>query len=498
MKKAKRTLLQMSLISSELYSFLQRLLGDKHWIVETDKLTPYLQSSTGAKPKQGTLAVVQPSSVIQVQEIVRFCNQHKIAIVPQGGNTGRCHGALPQQDGNIILSLEKLNRIRSIDTVGKTAIVDSGIILDTLNDKLACHDLWFPISLGASGSCHIGGNIATNAGGVNALKYGTTRKSVLGIEAVLADGSLYQHLSPLHKDNRGYAIDQLLIGSEGTLAILTGASLKLISKPSHYVTYFLSSKRLEDLLFVFSKIQQITRDGLSAAEVISRRALTQMREVFSIPKLPLPLDEPWYALFEIDSCREEEQTLSLQHLLQQTMMDLLKQQKITQVLEGQHQTQRQSFWDIREKIVAAPVQLMHKRRFVRSDIAVPIHELTKLFEQIEEKLPSLPGNFLSYPYGHMGDGNIHYNFYTEDHLTDEEFKRYSETLSHFVRDTVLSLEGTFSAEHGIGSLKMNDLMSSLDETHWNLLIKIKKTFDPHQLLNPHTVIPSHCLTKKTT
>jgi FAD/FMN-containing dehydrogenase len=464
---------------------LNRVVGTQNWSRNQETLNPLLTPSTSHKPKGKTYALVTPQSSEQIQHIVTFCAEHKIPITTQGGNTGRCEGALAQHPHGILLSTSKLNNICHIDTTGQTALVEAGVVLDTLNQKLNDHNLFFPIKLGASGSCQIGGNIATNAGGLHALKYGSTRALTLGIEAVMANGELYSHLSPLRKDNRGYAINQLLIGSEGTLGIITKANLKLASKPLETQTYFLASSLVSSLLSLFNTLIQNLEPHICAAEIISFNAIEQAKEAYPHLSFPLP-PSPWYLLLEASSTTPNP---SLAETMQNLLMDALEHQLISDIIKAQNKEQQSRLWQWREYIVSAPAFFKNKRHFFRSDIAVPIHLLPQLFKKVEAELPLLNPAYKSYPYGHMGDGNIHYNIYTPQNLTTQDFLSQNKQVSSFFRDLVLSLGGTFSAEHGIGSLKMEDLRLSVDPCHWNLLKTIKKAFDPFNIMNPHTIIP---------
>ena len=472
------------ILSDNLANSFDSILGKEGWSSDQNVLAPLLTPSTSLSPKGEAMCVVMPSSRPEVEDIVKLCCEHGIAITPQGGNTGRSEGALTQTSNSIILSLARMNKILKIDVQGLCVTLEAGVIVDNLNETLADLGLFFPISLGASGSCHVGGNIATNAGGHNALKHGCTRQQVLGLECVMANGKTYSNLSGLHKDNRGYSIDHLLIGSEGTLGVITAACLKLQIIAKNIASFFLSVESPSSALDILSIVQQSLGSSLCAAEIISQNAIAQMTSVYDT-RLPIDDSAPFYLLLEASSTTTD---YDLSSIMGSSLMQAYEQGLIIDIVEALGEQQRKNLWNIRGKVVQA-ANPRKERRFFRSDIAVPIDKIPKLFELVEKEVSSINPSLKTYPLGHIADGNIHYNMYTDDFLSEKAAEALATTISDFLRDTAHKLGGTFSAEHGIGSVKMRDLRHTLDDTHWQLLKSIKRTFDPNNIMNPNTLIP---------
>ena len=471
-------------LSENLSNSLDSILGTDGWSRDNNVLAPLLTPSTSFSPKGETLCVVMPSSRGEIEDIVKLCRKQNISITPQGGNTGRCEGALPQTSNSIILSLARMNKILDIDREGFSVTLEAGVIVDNLNEILAHQNLFFPISLGASGSCQVGGNIATNAGGLNAMKYGCTRQQVLGLEFVLADGQTYSNLRRLNKDNRGYSIDNLIIGSEGTLGIITAACLRLQSLPKNFATFFMSLESPSKALEILSILRQSVGNRLCAAEIISQNAISQMMEVYNIT-MPIDSSAPFYLLIEASSISVD---YDLSSLTRDSLTRAYEKGLIINIVESLNEGQRKNLWTIREKVVQA-ANPRRGRTFLRSDIAVPVDKIPQLFDLVEKGVSSINPGLKTYPLGHIADGNIHYNMYIDDTLSEVASRKLNTAISDFLRDTAHKLGGTFSAEHGIGSMKMKDLRHTLDDTHWQLLKSIKRAFDPDNIMNPNTIIP---------
>src|SRR6516165_8334992 len=344
---------------------IKKVVGPRGWIADHRDQEPYLVESRGLY-RGATRLVVRPASTAEVAAVVRICAEAKLAIVPQGGNTGLVGGGVPPEDGrNIVLALGRMNRIRAVDPVNFTMTVEAGCILAHLHDAAAEVDRLFPLSLGAEGSCQIGGNLSTNAGGIAVLRYGNTRELVLGVEAVLADGRVWDGLRGLRKDNTGYDLKQLFIGGEGTLGIITAATLKLFPKPRETETAFLGLGRIEDVMTLFAHARAATADQLTAFELIPRAALEMA--LVHIPGTidPLANPHPWYVLLEMGSSETQS---GLRSLLERLLETALEEDLVADGVIAESGTQAKQLWQIREAIVEAQLY----SGSIKHDVSVPV------------------------------------------------------------------------------------------------------------------------------
>ncbi len=409
------------------------------------------------------LAVVRPRNTDEVARVVGFCHEHRVRMVPQGGHTGLVKAALPDSRcPEVVISLERMTRIRHIDPLNFSMALDSGCILEEVKRVAEEHDCFFPLSLGAQGSCQIGGNIATNAGGVNVLRYGMMRELVLGMEVVLPNGEIWNGMEALHKDNRGYNLQQLFIGSEGTLGIVTGAVLKLSPRPEQSQTALLALPTVEAAVQLYAQARRACSDLLSAFELIPRQCLELAFE--AAPQLSDPLDEayPYYVLLELAATGPVDLPGMLEGLLEAGMENEV-------VLDGvlaSSMAQADQLWLIRESMVEG--QLL-RGEHLRTDVSVPISAIAECVEQASEVVATLSPESLVMAYGHIGDGNLHINVLPPAETPAEALPALFEQLEGAIFTVVDGFDGSISAEHGIGRSKQAAYLARLTATERRLL-----------------------------
>ena len=417
--------------------------------------------------------VVQPQSVAAVQAVMKFCHEHRIPVTPQGGNTGLCGAAVPA--GGVLLNLSKLNRIRKLNLADNAITVEAGCILQTVQQAAAEVDRLFPLSLASEGSCQIGGNLACNAGGVNVVRYGTMRDLVLGLEVVLPGGELLTQLQPLHKNTTGYDLRHLFIGSEGTLGIITAATLKLSALPRTVEAAWVGVASIERAVELLTWVQGRFAERLGSFELISRFAL-QLSAEFS--QLNAPLDADWHVLLELtDSVARED--------LGDLLAEFLFEHGFENSVLATTDSQRQDLWTLRENISASQRRLGTS---IKHDIAVPIERVAEFVEQCAPALQQAFPGIEIVVFGHLGDGSLHYNTFLP-HILSNEAYRFEEPVNQIVYQHVLACEGTIAAEHGIGQVKNQWLPAVRSEAEIAIMRAIKAAVDPHQIMNPGKLLP---------
>lgn len=455
-------------------------------IVTTDQdivsayTTDFRRQYTGA-----TSAVLRPRNVEDVQEIVRACAAHHVGLVPQGGNTSYCTAATPNDRGDeLVMTLERMNRLREIDTANLSLTADAGIVLSELQQAASGHDLKLPLALGSQQSCRIGGNLSTNAGGINVVRYGMARDLVLGLEVVLPDGTLYSDLSPLRKNNSGYDVKQLFIGAEGTLGIITGVSLKLVRKPRQTVTAFLAINEIASLASVLAQAQIQTGEAVTSFEYISDSSLRLLLQ--SKPNLRHPLQETsdHYVLLEVATASP---VLNLEDAVSLLLAELFNSGLIKGGTIAASEQQRADFWHLRENIPEAEV---HQGGSVKHDIAVRTSRLASFIERATEIVQETTVDAVLSVYGHVGDGNVHFNIIPPTLADKALFKRHFEAeISSKIYDLAHEMGGTFSAEYGIGRVKQDLLAAYGAKGKLGLMRTIKDSLDPLGIMNPGKVVP---------
>ncbi len=452
---------------------LKSIVGPRGWTDDPVRLEPHLTEWRDAV-RGRTLLMVLPSSTAEVAAIVKACAAAETAIVPQGGNTGMCAGAVPDESGTqVLLNLSRHSRIRAIDSADRTISVDAGCVLEQVQRTAREAGLFFPLSLGAEGSCQIGGNLATNAGGINVLRYGTARSLVLGLEAVLPDGTIWDGIRTLHKDTAGYDIKQIFIGSEGTLGVITGAALRLFSPPQACTTAALSLRHADGAVQLLSELQSALPDRIQAYELISAPAL-RLTERF-VPELSMPFDESghWYVLMEAEVGSEDAR-------LEAVLCSALERKIAHDVVIAKSQAESERLWRLRHSISAAE---KHAGEARKHDISVPVGRIAAFLEQAETALLSRIPDASIVAFGHVGDGNLHYNVTVPDNDPAK-----GDLASRIVYELVAESGGSFSAEHGVGRLKREYLTRYRSATEVDLMRRIKNAIDPNGLMNPGKVL----------
>jgi FAD/FMN-containing dehydrogenase len=459
---------------------LKDLLGPKGWSTDTDILAQHNAEARGKFSGQAEL-ILFPANTDEVAKAVTICAKHDIAVVPQGGNTGRCGGAVAGQK-QVLLNLKRMNKIIEIDARDFTATVEAGAILQNIQDACEKEDLLFPLSLGAEGTCQIGGNLATNAGGLNVIRYGNARDLCLGLEVVLPDGNVWNGLSRLRKDNTGYDLRDLFIGAEGTLGIITKATIKLFARPQHIATAWLAVPSPECAVDVLALARRQTGDAIIAFELLGNFAHDIAISYLPNLKAPLATKTDWHILIELGSSRPND---DLQTLLVDLLSKAVEIGLATDATIAQSDAQRKNLWAIREGI---PEAQGFEGGSIKHDVSVPVSRVPELLERGIKAAQALIPGIRPCPFGHVGDGNIHFNFTQPVVMEKSAYLARWESLNSVIHDIVADLGGSISAEHGIGKLKREELAHYASEEKMKLLRAIKTAIDPDGRLNPGKVV----------
>jgi FAD/FMN-containing dehydrogenase len=424
------------------------------------------------------VAVLRPRSTAEVSAAVRACRKLGLSIVPQGGNTGLVLGGIPDLPASqIVLSLERMTTIRNIDADDFSAVVEAGCILSEVKDAVAEKEMYFPLALGAQGSCRIGGNVSTNAGGINVLRYGMTRELVLGLEVVLPDGSIFNGLSTLRKDNRGIDLKQLFIGAEGTLGIITAVSLKLTPFPDQVATALLGLASLDDAIKLYRRARRDCCDLMSAFEFMPPLAFVLARE--AIPDLPMPIagDYPAYVLMEISGSG----LVDIADLMERFLTGVMEDGLVVDGVIAASQAQARNLWLFREGMNEGQAK---RGPHMRTDISVPLSRLADFVRDAEQAVTGALPDCISVSYGHVGDGNVHLNVLPPSESSPEEAAALIYKAKMVVNQVLDKFDGSISAEHGIGRLKRFDFEQRLDPSRRALLTALKQAIDPSMIMNP--------------
>jgi D-lactate dehydrogenase (cytochrome) len=429
------------------------------------------------------LAVVRPSSTEEVAGIVRLCNQYRVPVVPQGGNTGLVLGSVPDESGNaIVLSLTRMNRVRAIDTINNTMTVESGCILEQVQNDAAAADRLFPLSLAAEGSCTIGGNLSSNAGGTGVLRYGNARELCLGLEVVTPQGEIWNGLSGLRKDNTGYDLRDLFIGAEGTLGIITAAVLKLYPQPKAQLTAFAAMQTPDDALKLLSLAQAQCGATLTGFELMSDFCMQLVAKHFPQMRIPFQQNYPQYVLLELSDNESEHHANAM---LESVISEALEQGIIQDAAVASSIAQSKALWNLREHI---PLAQAEEGKNIKHDISVQISRIGDFIRATDVRLQEqFPGCRLV-TFGHLGDGNLHYNVSPPENGSHDEFIDKQEAVNRVVHDSVHQFGGSISAEHGLGALKRDEIRRYKSHVEISLMQTLKRALDPQSLMNPGKVI----------
>ena len=465
----------------EIFDQLKGIVGSGNYIEDVLKMNSYL-SDWRNQFKGLSPLILKPTDSNMVSEILALCNKHQISIVPQGGNTGLVGGCIPSNTNTeIIISLEKMNQILDIDSINYTMTLEAGCILSEVQDAALNADRLFPLSLAAEGSCQIGGNLSTNAGGTAVLRYGNAKELVLGLEVVLADGSIVNSLKRLRKDNTGYDLKQLFLGSEGTLGIITKAVIKLFPIPTNKATSIVATASLESTIDLLVKLRERTGDIISAFEYIDGACIDLLSNEADVKNIFNKKYEH-YALVELSSSRGSE---DLRLLLEDSIASSILDESVIDAIIASNETQAAEFWKLRETL---PDLLKSIGEPITFDISVPISLLPKLIKDAKKACNKISKGSRVFIFGHVGDGNIHYYFFKSTKTSKDEFLAMKNEIKSLVYKITAELDGSFSAEHGIGLAKKQELKDFSSEAEIDLMKVIKKSFDPNNIMNPGKIL----------
>lgn len=469
-------------MTQDILARIASVVGPAGLLTDASAMAPYLEEQRGLFQGKAC-AVVRPGSTSEVAAVVRLCAEQGVGIVPQGGNTGLCGGASPDATGTeIILNVSRLNKIRAIDPVNFTMTVEAGVILQTVQEKASDADCLYPLSFGAEGSAQIGGTIATNAGGAGVLRYGNARDLVMGLEVVLPDGQIWDGLRVLRKDNTGYDLKHLFIGSEGSLGIITAAVLKLFPKPKDIQTAFCALASLDAALALLSRARGATGDSVTTFELIPRIGLEMaVRHVHGVAA-PLAGRHDWYVLLELSSSRAD---ANLRESLETFLADAMENGEVADAVLAASSEQRQGLWSIREGI---PEAQKKEGGSIKHDVSVPTSSVPEFIRQASLAVEAAIPGIRPVPFGHVGDGNIHFNLSQPIGADKQAYIGEWARMNRIVHDIVIGMQGSISAEHGIGKLKKKELAHYKAPLELDLMRRIKASFDPRGLMNPGKIL----------
>ena len=463
-------------------SQLSKIVGPERVLTSPQDTAPYL-TDWRARFTGRALAVLLPSNTGQVAAIVAACAEKRIPIVPQGGNTGLAGGATPDKSGDaIVLSLKRMNRVREVDPINGTITVEAGCVLHDVQQAARDAGRLFPLSLAAEGSATIGGNLSTNAGGTQVLRYGNARELALGLEVVLASGEIWSGLRGLRKDNTGYDLRDLFIGAEGTLGVITAACLRTFPLPQSQVTALFALDSVSKALSLLPLAQSAAGPTLTAFEFFSSTCLQLVTRHFSQQRSPFEREHPQYVLLELSDHEDERHA---EGLLQSLAERALQEGLIADAVIAQSTAQGRSLWMLRESISEAQ---QREGKNVKHDISVPISSIARFIDETDTLLAQRFPGIRMVTFGHLGDGNLHYNVMPPAGTDEDRFFEHQYAIYECVHDQVTRFAGSISAEHGIGQLKREENMRYKSPVEMNLMRTIKQSFDPLNIMNPGKVV----------
>ena len=468
----------MRMLSSEINKF-RKIVGNKNVITDKNDMQKYLKEWRGVYTGVAG-AIVKPKSTKEVSNILKFAYRKNISCIPQGGNTGLVGGQIPFNKDHIVISLERLNKIREINPTDQSVTVEAGLILSDLQKKCDENNLIFPLSLASEGSCSLGGNIASNAGGVAVLYYGNTRELVMGLEVVLSDGSIINNLKTLIKDNTGYSIKDLFVGSEGTLGVITAATLKVFPKPKNIYTALLSVNSPKQSIEILNHIRNNLSIPLTAFELMNNFSIELVNK--HMDKASIPIEKfKWLILVEFSSI---EVSKNEKDKIENLLNEILHQNLAKDIFISQSLKQAKDMWYIRESISEAQKK---EGGSIKNDISIPIKDISKFINNAEKISKEVIPGSRSVIFGHIGDGNIHFNISQPIKSNKDKFLKKDKKLRKKINDLTIELNGSISAEHGIGLTKKADLKKYMKKDV-ELFKLIKKSFDPKNIMNPGKII----------
>jgi FAD/FMN-containing dehydrogenase len=477
-------MMSMESLRQQLPSLSERIQG--RVLTAIDDMAPHL-IDWRKRMRGHALAVVMPETTESVAAVIRWCLEHRVAIVPQGGNTGLSGGSVPDDTGrSIVLSLAKMKSIRGLDPINNTITVEAGCILQQIQEAASKAGRFFPLSLAAEGSCTIGGNLSTNAGGVQVLRFGNARDLCLGLEVVTADGDIWNGLRGLRKDNTGYDLRDLFIGAEGTLGVITAAVLKLYPAAASRRCALIGLESTEQALALLSLAQGQIGDSLTGFELLSDFCIELVTRHFADCRRPLQEHYPWYVLLELSSAQSDAQAgQALESLLAQAIdQGLAKDAAISETM-----AQFKAIWALRENVSEAQAA---EGKNIKHDISVPISEIPRFIRETDAALQKAHPGIRMVCFGHLGDGNLHYNvsppLALSDKAHEDAFLQLQPSINQITHDAVAAFGGSVSAEHGLGTLRRDEAARYKSAVEIKLMQRIKVAFDPLGLMNPGKVL----------
>ena len=465
---------------------LKSIVGAKGFLDSPDDLVGYVTEWRGLYTGSAPF-VLLPSTTSQVAEIVRLCARHRVGIVPQGGNTGLVGGAIPHstpERPQVLVSARRLNAIRAVDAANFSITVEAGCVLATVQAAAAAAARLFPLSLAAEGSCQLGGVVSTNAGGTAVLRFGMMRDLVLGLEVVLPDGRVLDSLRSLRKDNTGYDLKQFFIGAEGTLGFITAVSCKLFPQPRTVVTAWVAIPSVGAALEVYAAARDQLGDDLTAFEFASQFTVDLVEKNIAGSRSPLGQASPWYLLVEISTSRNDQR---LESRVQEFLGQMQDSGLVTDGVVAASGPQRDALWRLRHSMSEAQKK---EGASIKHDVSVPVASMERFLVEATGVVEQLIPGVRVVAFGHLGDGNVHFNLSQPQQADGAAFLARWDEISHHVHGIAISLGGSFSAEHGIGALKIGEL------AHWragaalDLMRAVKRTFDPLDIMNPGKLFAS--------
>jgi len=466
----------------QLIERLKAIVGERGIVTEARELAPY-QTDWRDQYHGRAATVVKPASTMEVARVVTLLAEAGVGMVPQGGNTSLCGASVPDESATqVVINLSRMSRVLQVDADNNTMTVEAGCVLANLQQVAAEHGRFFPLSLGAEGSCEIGGNISTNAGGTAVLRYGNTRELVLGLEVVLPDGQVWNGLRGLRKDNTGYDLKHLFIGAEGTLGVITAAVLKLFPKPRSHATALAAIASPAAAVALLSKLRESCGERITGYELMARVCVDLVLRHIEGSRDPLPDAHPWYVLVELSDSAPGE---ALGELLERSLGEAAEAALIRDAVIAASEAQRDALWRMREDITEA--QKLDGAS-IKHDVSVPVSRVPDLIERADAALKARFPDIRIVAFGHVGDGNIHYNCSKAERQEAQQFFAEAPEVNHIVYEVVSSLGGSISAEHGLGVLKRDEIKLYKSALELDLMRAIKRAIDPRGLMNPGKVL----------
>jgi FAD/FMN-containing dehydrogenase len=463
-------------------SALKNIVGDKGFIDDAKDMVPHTDDWRGRKSGKSPL-ILFPTTVQQVSDIVKISYENDIKLVPQGGNTGLVLGGIPSDDGDeVVVNLARMNKIINVDAESYTLTCEAGVILQSAQKAALENNRLFPLNIAAEGSCHIGGNIATNAGGIHVLRYGNMREQVLGLEVVLPNGEIWNGLKALRKDNAGYDLKQMFIGAEGTLGIITKATLKLVPKPSNIETAMIGINSPEDTISLLAHLRSTLGDGLVAFEIFPHNGLEIVLKNMPNLRNPMQKSANWYAICELWGFEDSEQ---LNNRFTKALMKSCDDGLARDVILASSEAQRKDFWNIRELFAPA---LKIEGAGIAFDISIPLSQISCFLKRADKAVKAHIKGIKTIPFGHAGDGNLHYNIAPPDGMSTDELLIRREEIVRIVHDIANDLDGSIAAEHGVGTQKTGEILRYKSASEIAMFKALKNALDPKGLMNAGRII----------